>query len=146
MQLFFVVNFIYSCFRFFPRQFSDQVLDAKKVESHQAGCEFESRDGYAESLRDFPRALGKLVLNAPFMCISGMATAEWFVYAGLTSFGPKFFESQFNISAGEASNDIGKDPTLGYGIGKGEGHRWTGRLGIWTEQVGPIGNLALGRL
>lgn len=87
---------------------SHQILQEKKGES-QAGCEFECRDGsYLEVLQDFPKALLSLLKNPPFIFLSAIATCEWFVYAGLTTFGPKFFESQLNVSAGDASYDIGK--------------------------------------
>ncbi|XP_041465437.1 solute carrier organic anion transporter family member 4A1-like isoform X2 [Lytechinus variegatus] len=93
----------------FPKKLPvmDKILQEKRNES-QAGCEFESRDGsYLEVLQDFPKALLGLFKNPPFIFLSLIATCEWFVYAGLTTFGPKFFESQLNISAGDASYDIG---------------------------------------
>ncbi|XP_072175526.1 solute carrier organic anion transporter family member 4A1-like [Diadema setosum] len=85
---------------------SKDVLLEKRVES-QDGCDFQASEGFIQTLREFPVALWNLVKNIPFLCICGMATTEWFVNAGLTSFGPKYFESQFNMSAGQASNDIG---------------------------------------
>eukprot|EP00057_Strongylocentrotus_purpuratus_P033129 XP_790304.3 PREDICTED: solute carrier organic anion transporter family member 4A1 isoform X1 [Strongylocentrotus purpuratus] len=93
----------------FPKRLpvSHQILQEKKGES-QAGCEFECRDGsYLEVIQDFPKALLSLLKNPPFIFLSAIATCEWFVYAGLTTFGPKFFESQLNVSAGDASYDIG---------------------------------------
>lgn len=74
-----------------------------RVSEVQKGSEFNVRAGFGNSLSDFPKAAWTLLKNPPFMFLNGGVTMEWFILASVAVFGPKFIESQFNLSAGSAA-------------------------------------------
>lgn len=83
-------------------------LAKHRVNEAHNGAEFSTREGFGNSLRDFPKATLALVKNVPFMCICGAATTEWFLLAGFAVFAPKFLESQFNLSSSWAALLVGE--------------------------------------
>lgn len=74
-----------------------------RISEVQKGSEFTVRAGFGNSLSDFPKAAWTLIKNPPFMFLNGGVTMEWFILASVAVFGPKFIESQFNLSAGTAA-------------------------------------------
>lgn len=88
------------------------ILGAKKVreqrrnEAHN-GHQFEVRAGFSESLMDFPRATWMLIRNPAFMCVSMITVTETFSLASIAVFGPKYLESQFNMTSGAAAITAG---------------------------------------
>ncbi|XP_071854720.1 solute carrier organic anion transporter family member 4A1-like isoform X2 [Apostichopus japonicus] len=74
-----------------------------RISEVQKGSEFTVRAGFGNSLSDFPKAAWTLLKNPPFMFLNGGVTMEWFILASVAVFGPKFVESQFNLSAGLAA-------------------------------------------
>ena len=76
----------------------------ERVQEVRAGSEFETRAGLGvSSLRDFPRAAFTLLKNPTYMFIDLAIVCEWFILAFISVFGPKYLESQFNVSAGNAA-------------------------------------------
>ena len=62
---------------------------------------------YYGHLRDLPKALLELAGNATYMFISLAATMDGFLLAGMAAFLPKYFESQFMLSPGNAAMLVG---------------------------------------
>ena len=62
---------------------------------------------YYGHLRDLPRALLELARNATYMSLSVAATMDGFLLAGMAAFLPKYFESQFMLSPGDAAMLVG---------------------------------------
>ncbi|XP_054753686.2 solute carrier organic anion transporter family member 4A1-like [Lytechinus pictus] len=92
----------------FPKSLPGQHHLAKeRVNEAHKGAEFSTREGFGNSLRDFPKATLVLVKNVPFMCICGAAATEWFLLAGFAVFAPKFLESQFSLSSSWAALLVG---------------------------------------
>ena len=50
-------------------------------------------------LKELPRQLVGLLVNVPFMCVSISYALETLVAAGISSFIPKYFETQFGLTA-----------------------------------------------
>ncbi|XP_071489383.1 solute carrier organic anion transporter family member 4A1-like [Diadema antillarum] len=91
-------------FLMFPRAMPEaKELAKKRISQAQKGSEFAARAGFGNTLRDFPKAALNLLRNLPFMCVNGAAVTEWFIISSLATFGPKFMETQFNISASTAA-------------------------------------------
>ncbi|XP_033640416.1 solute carrier organic anion transporter family member 4A1-like [Asterias rubens] len=87
----------------FPRYLKDhkKVL-AAKVAENQKGTDFEARSdsGMIGSMKDFPMAIWTLFKNLPFMFINLGLITEWMILSSIAAFGPKFLESQFNLTSG----------------------------------------------
>ena len=62
---------------------------------------------YYGHLRDLPKALLELVRNTTYMFLSIGVTMEGFLLAGMAAFLPKYFESQFMMSPGNAAMLVG---------------------------------------
>ena len=76
----------------------------ERIEEARAGAEFQPRAGLGvSSLKDFPRAAFNLFKNPTYMFIDFAIVCEWFILAFISVFGPKYLESMFNISAGNAA-------------------------------------------
>ena len=69
----------------------------------QKGSQFVSREGFANELRDLPRATRTLLTNVPFIMINLASASEWFIISSLAAFAPKFFESQFSYTSTDAA-------------------------------------------
>ena len=80
-----------------------KALQKARTETGHKGSEYTPPSGWRKKLRDFPRAMWNLITNIPFMCINGSACAETFIMMGISVFGPKYIESQFNVTAGTAA-------------------------------------------
>ncbi|KAJ8020674.1 Solute carrier organic anion transporter family member 4C1 [Holothuria leucospilota] len=69
-----------------------------------AGSTFRpSGYGVVEKLRDFPRAVFNLLKSLPCLCNYIACGTEFFIISCLAVFGPKFVESQFSLTSGEAA-------------------------------------------
>lgn len=67
-----------------------------------------------------------LLRNPPFLLLCLAGAAEATLVAGMSTFGPKFLESQFNLSASEAATLFGeKLPGLALAVGQS----WGPKLG-----------------
>ncbi|XP_071854102.1 solute carrier organic anion transporter family member 4A1-like [Apostichopus japonicus] len=75
--------------------------------STQKGSEFVPSAGFGGSLKDFPRAILTLLKNMPFLLINLAVGSESFIIACVSVFGPKYVESQFNVTSGEAAILLG---------------------------------------
>ncbi|XP_047467389.1 solute carrier organic anion transporter family member 4A1 [Mugil cephalus] len=62
---------------------------------------------FGKSVKDMPRSVLLLLKNPPFLflCLAGATEAT--LIAGMSTFGPKFLESQFSLSASEAATWFG---------------------------------------
>ncbi|KAF7648717.1 hypothetical protein LDENG_00152860 [Lucifuga dentata] len=67
--------------------------------SHTTACDPQ----FGKSVKDMPRSVLLLLKNLPFLflCLAGATEAT--LIAGMSTFGPKFLESQFSLSASEAA-------------------------------------------
>ncbi|XP_041479869.1 solute carrier organic anion transporter family member 4A1-like isoform X3 [Lytechinus variegatus] len=83
-----------------------KVRELRRNEAHN-GHEFEVRAGLSHSLIDFPRATWMLIRNPAFMCVSMVTVTETFTLASIAVFGPKYLESQFNMTSGSAAITAG---------------------------------------
>ncbi|XP_071956884.1 solute carrier organic anion transporter family member 4A1-like [Antedon mediterranea] len=66
-----------------------------------------TRASYGGSIKNFPKAVWNLVKNIPYMMINLSTCAEWFILAAMAVFGPKYMESQFNITPSAAAGICG---------------------------------------
>ncbi|XP_072038989.1 solute carrier organic anion transporter family member 4A1-like [Amphiura filiformis] len=79
-------------------------VSKERVSEAQKGSEFSARAGYGvESLKDFPRAAWTLIKNPTYMVLNMVSVTEWFMLASIAVFGPKYLESMFNMTAGNAA-------------------------------------------
>ncbi|XP_054750679.1 solute carrier organic anion transporter family member 4A1-like isoform X2 [Lytechinus pictus] len=79
-----------------------KAIFAQRVVETQKGTEFEAKSGW-KSIMQFPKALWTLLKNPPFMFNNLSTAMETFILVAVGVFGPKFMESQFNMTAGEAA-------------------------------------------
>ncbi|KAJ3586703.1 hypothetical protein NHX12_013099 [Muraenolepis orangiensis] len=96
----------------YPRQLpGSQKYAAMRVsEAHQLkdGSHTTASDPqFGKSVKDMPRSVVMLLKNPTFifLCLAGATEAT--LIAGMSTFGPKFLESQFNLSASEAATWFG---------------------------------------
>ncbi|XP_022088820.1 solute carrier organic anion transporter family member 4A1-like [Acanthaster planci] len=91
----------------FPRYLKDhKKVAALRVAENQKGTDFKSRsdsEGLVGGIKDFPIAIWTLIKNAPFMFINLGLITEWMILSSIAAFGPKFLESQFNMSSGSSA-------------------------------------------
>ncbi|XP_072175384.1 solute carrier organic anion transporter family member 4A1-like [Diadema setosum] len=92
----------------FPRSLpgAEKIREQRRNEAHN-GHEFEVRAGFSGGLIDFPRATWMLIRNPAFMCVSMVSVTETFTLASIAVFGPKYLESQFNMTSGSAAITAG---------------------------------------
>ena len=81
-----------------------------RTETGQKGSNYVSRSGLGNKVRDFPKAVWNLIKNPPFMCIAFSQCADNFILLGLSVFGPKYMESQYNLTVGQAALIAGEIP------------------------------------
>lgn len=80
---------------------------SQRKSSTQKGAEFTPSAGFGGSLKDFPRAIFTLLKNWPFSFINLAVASENFIVACVSVFGPKYVESQFNLTSGDAAILVG---------------------------------------
>ncbi len=84
-------------------------VSKERVSEAQKGSEFSAPAGYGmESLKDFPRAAWTLIKNPTYMVLNMVSVTEWFMLASIAVFGPKYLESMFNMTSGNAALVAGK--------------------------------------
>ncbi|XP_058143277.1 solute carrier organic anion transporter family member 4A1 [Dasypus novemcinctus] len=94
----------------FPRQLpgSQRYVAVRASETQQLkdGPRTGSPD-FGKTMRDLPLSIWLLLKNPPFvlLCLAGATEAT--LVAGMSTFGPKFLESQFSLSASEAATLFG---------------------------------------
>uniref|UniRef100_A0A8C3G503 Solute carrier organic anion transporter family member n=1 Tax=Cyclopterus lumpus TaxID=8103 RepID=A0A8C3G503_CYCLU len=96
----------------YPRQLpgSQEYVAMRVSEAHQLkdGSQTTASDPqFGKSVKDMPRSVLLLLKNPPFLflCLAGATEAT--LIAGMSTFGPKFLESQFSLSASEAATWFG---------------------------------------
>uniref|UniRef100_A0A7N9AUG8 Solute carrier organic anion transporter family member n=1 Tax=Mastacembelus armatus TaxID=205130 RepID=A0A7N9AUG8_9TELE len=96
----------------YPRQLpgSQEYVAMRVSEAHQLkdGSHTTAADPqFGKSVKDMPRSVLLLLKNPPFLflCLAGATEAT--LIAGMSTFGPKFLESQFSLSASEAATWFG---------------------------------------
>lgn len=96
----------------YPRQLpgSQKYVAMRVSEAHQLkdGSQVTAADPqFGKSVKDMPRSVLLLLKNPPFLflCLAGATEAT--LIAGMSTFGPKFLESQFSLSASEAATWFG---------------------------------------
>ena len=68
-----------------------------------ASEEITEREDFGKSLKDMPRAIWAMLCNTPFLFTTLAGCSEGFIVAAFTAFLPKYIESQFSLTAGEAA-------------------------------------------
>ncbi|XP_025720839.1 solute carrier organic anion transporter family member 4A1 isoform X2 [Callorhinus ursinus] len=96
----------------YPRQLpgSQRYVVMRVSETHQlkdSGRKAASRPNFGKTIRDLPLSIWLLLKNPTFilLCLAGATEAT--LIAGMSTFGPKFLESQFSLSASEAATLFG---------------------------------------
>uniref|UniRef100_UPI0037E7E35F solute carrier organic anion transporter family member 4A1 n=1 Tax=Semicossyphus pulcher TaxID=241346 RepID=UPI0037E7E35F len=96
----------------YPRQLpgSQEFVSMRVSEAHQLkdGSHTTASDPqFGKSVKDMPRSVLLLLKNPTFLflCLAGATEAT--LIAGMSTFGPKFLESQFSLSASEAATWFG---------------------------------------
>ncbi|PIK42943.1 putative solute carrier organic anion transporter family member 4A1 [Apostichopus japonicus] len=76
----------------------------ERAKSTQKGSEFKTTSTTVTGrVKEFPAAMKNLFTNAPYMCITLATAAENFILACVAVFGPKFVESVFTLTSGQAA-------------------------------------------
>lgn len=73
------------------------------VSQAQKGSEFKHRSGLKNNVMDFPKAIWNLIKNLPFLFMSIGVITEWFLLTSFATFGPKYLETQFSMTASDAA-------------------------------------------
>ncbi|KAK2885765.1 hypothetical protein QQF64_020788 [Cirrhinus molitorella] len=96
----------------YPRQLpgSQRYVAMRVSEAHQLkdGSQVTAADPqFGKTVKDMPRSMLLLLKNPTFifLCLAGATEAT--LIAGMSTFGPKFLESQFSLSASEAATWFG---------------------------------------
>ncbi|XP_076840429.1 solute carrier organic anion transporter family member 4A1 isoform X2 [Brachyhypopomus gauderio] len=96
----------------YPRQLpgSQRYVAMRVSEAHQLkdGSQVTASDPqFGRTVKDMPRSVLLLLKNPTFifLCLAGATEAT--LIAGMSTFGPKFLESQFSLSASEAATWFG---------------------------------------
>ncbi|XP_054618037.1 solute carrier organic anion transporter family member 4A1 [Dunckerocampus dactyliophorus] len=92
----------------YPRQLpgSQEHKAVRVSEAHQLkdGSHTTASDPqFGKSVKDMPRSVLLLLKNPTFLCLCLAGATEATLISGMSTFGPKFLESQFSISASEAA-------------------------------------------
>ncbi|KAG2463875.1 solute carrier organic anion transporter family member 4A1 isoform X1 [Polypterus senegalus] len=96
----------------YPRQLpgSQRYVAMRVSEAHQMkdGSHHEALDPqFGKTIKDLPRSVLLLLKNPTFIFLCFAGATEATLIAGMSTFGPKFLESQFNLSASEAATMFG---------------------------------------
>uniref|UniRef100_A0A674HZ93 Solute carrier organic anion transporter family member n=1 Tax=Terrapene triunguis TaxID=2587831 RepID=A0A674HZ93_9SAUR len=96
----------------YPRRLpgSQRYIIMRVSEAHQlkdGSQEMASDPAFGKTVKDLPRSLLLLLKNPTFifLCLAGATEAT--LIAGMSTFGPKFLESQYSLSASEAATLFG---------------------------------------
>ncbi|XP_069402858.1 solute carrier organic anion transporter family member 4A1 [Ovis canadensis] len=96
----------------YPRQLpgSQRYVVMKASETYQlkdSSHKVTSNPDFGKTIRDLPLSIWLLLKNPTFilLCLAGATEAT--LIAGMSTFGPKFIESQFSLSASEAATLFG---------------------------------------
>ncbi|XP_047626646.1 solute carrier organic anion transporter family member 4A1 isoform X1 [Phacochoerus africanus] len=96
----------------YPRQLpgSQRYVVMRASETHQlkdSSHKAASNPDFGKTIRDLPLSIWLLLKNPTFilLCLAGATEAT--LIAGMSTFGPKFLESQFSLSASEAATLFG---------------------------------------
>eukprot|EP00069_Balaena_mysticetus_P002772 bmy_16429T0 len=96
----------------YPRQLpgSQRYVVMRASETHQlknSSHRVTSNPDFGKTIRDLPLSIWLLLKNPTFilLCLAGATEAT--LIAGMSTFGPKFLESQFSLSASEAATLFG---------------------------------------
>ncbi|XP_043946340.1 solute carrier organic anion transporter family member 4A1 isoform X2 [Protopterus annectens] len=94
----------------YPRKLpgSQRYMEMRVSEAHQMkGNKTTLEPDFGKTIKDMPRSVLLLLKNPTFvfLCLSG--ATEAMLIAGMSTFGPKFMESQFSLSASEAATLFG---------------------------------------
>ncbi|KAM9682745.1 solute carrier organic anion transporter family member 4A1 isoform 2-T2 [Dama dama] len=96
----------------YPRQLpgSQRYVVMRASETYQlkdSSHEVTSNPDFGKTIRDLPLSIWLLLKNPTFilLCLAGATEAT--LIAGMSTFGPKFLESQFSLSASEAATLFG---------------------------------------
>ncbi|XP_062041495.1 solute carrier organic anion transporter family member 4A1-like [Lepus europaeus] len=96
----------------YPRQLpgSQRYVVMRAAETHRLGDgsrKATSSPDFGKTVRDLPLSIWLLLRNPTFvlLCLAGATEAT--LITGMSTFGPKFFESQFSLSASEAATLFG---------------------------------------
>lgn len=96
----------------YPRQLpgSQRYVAMRASETHQlkkSGSTAASSPDFGKTIRDLPLSIWLLLKNPTFilLCLAGATEAT--LISGMSTFGPKFLESQFSLSTSEAATLFG---------------------------------------
>ncbi|XP_004716133.1 solute carrier organic anion transporter family member 4A1 [Echinops telfairi] len=96
----------------FPRQLpgTQRYVVVRTSDTHQlkdSSPTTEASSKFGKAIRDLPLSVWQLLRNPTFtlLCLAGAMEAT--LIAGMSTFGPKFLESQFSLSASEAATLFG---------------------------------------
>ncbi|KAG5838559.1 hypothetical protein ANANG_G00224920 [Anguilla anguilla] len=96
----------------YPRQLpgSQRYVAMRVSEAHQLkdGSQVTAADPqFGKTVKDMPRSVLLLLKNPTFIFLCFAGATEATLIAGMSTFGPKFLESQFSLSASEAATWFG---------------------------------------
>ncbi|XP_048860331.1 solute carrier organic anion transporter family member 4A1-like isoform X1 [Brienomyrus brachyistius] len=96
----------------YPRQLpgSQRYVAMRVSEAHQMkdGSQERAADPqFGKTVKDMPRSVMLLLKNPTFIFLCFAGATEATLIAGMSTFGPKFLESQFSLSASEAATWFG---------------------------------------
>lgn len=95
----------------YPRQLpgSQRYVVMRAAETQQLKDHSRDNPAFGKTVRDLPLSIWILLRNPTFilLCLAGATEAT--LIAGMSTFGPKFFEAQFSLSASEAATLFGKE-------------------------------------
>uniref|UniRef100_UPI00358F6865 solute carrier organic anion transporter family member 4A1-like n=1 Tax=Myxine glutinosa TaxID=7769 RepID=UPI00358F6865 len=93
----------------FPRHLpgSERYMAMQASRSFQSPRRTKESPKFSATIRDLPRAAATLLQNRTFvsLCLAGATEAT--LISSISTFGPKFLESQFNLSASRAATIFG---------------------------------------
>ncbi|XP_030830203.1 solute carrier organic anion transporter family member 4A1 [Strongylocentrotus purpuratus] len=87
----------------FPRSLPGKKKKVEVISQAQKGSEFQHRSGLKNNVMDFPKAIWNLIKNLPFLFMSIGVITEWFLLTSFATFGPKYLETQFSMTASDAA-------------------------------------------
>ena len=106
-----VVSILFSIpFLMFPRRLpnSHLVMEARKAEmAKKYNSKYGEERKFLEQIRTFPSHMKKLSQSASWVFVTIAASVLFFSLDGMISFGPKYIESEFGLTASQASLTVG---------------------------------------
>ena len=97
-------------FLMFPRRLpnSHLVMEARKAEmAKKYNSKYGEERKFLEQIRTFPSHMKKLSQSASWVFVTIAASVLFFSLDGMISFGPKYIESEFGLTASQASLTVG---------------------------------------